>query len=184
MSGENSGISNQIVSIISIVLSSIGIIGNIISILICLRKELRKTPTFMFMAFISGVNIFKLFTTIICILMIQFQIQEIKELNIVFLNTCLFLIFWKHHSSVYLMIITLFDQLMCIKHVLWRKTLFNNKKAFYLITLIMSTFFFSNLHLNFTIKYKNIENAANIVDFIRSSKTIVFWMKVSFFFFF
>jgi hypothetical protein len=73
---------------------------------------------------------------------------------------------------------------MCIKHVLWRKTLFNNKKAFYLITLIMSTFFFSNLHLNFTIKYKNIENAANIVDFIRSSKTIVFWMKVSFFFFF
>ena len=69
---------------------------------------------------------------------------------------------------------------MCIKYVLWRRSLFNNKKAIYLIILVISTLFFVNLHLNFTIKYKDIENATNIIEFIKSSKTIVLWMKVRF----
>ena len=104
MSENKSEISSQVTSIPWIILSSIGIIGNIVSILICLRKELRKTPTFIFMAFVGAINIFKLFTAIVCILILQFQIEEIKDLNIVFINTCLFLLFWKHHSSVYLMV--------------------------------------------------------------------------------
>jgi hypothetical protein len=59
---------NRIVSIISIILYSTGIIGNILSISICLRKKLIMVPTFIFMASISILNIIKLFTIFTCVL--------------------------------------------------------------------------------------------------------------------
>ncbi len=64
---------NKAISIISIAFCSIGIsiIGNIISLTICLRKELPKVPKFVFMAFQSAINILKLATIIACILILK-----------------------------------------------------------------------------------------------------------------
>jgi hypothetical protein len=95
---------NRIVSIISIILYSTGIIGNILSISICLRKKLRMVPTFIFMASISILNIIKLFTIFTCVLIFEFKLNAIKELNTISFNIFLFIIFWKHHSTAYLMV--------------------------------------------------------------------------------
>jgi hypothetical protein len=99
---------NKIVSVSIIFLSSIGIIGNIISIVICMRKELRKVPTFIFMAFVSILNILKLITKAGCILSFQFLIIEFNFLNNIFFNPIIVLIFCQSHSTIYLMVCTIF----------------------------------------------------------------------------
>ncbi len=91
-------------SLLTVLLCVFGIIGNILSIKICSKKELRKTPTFIFMSFISAINILKLLTIMIFILILQFFVTNIYKLNSLFLNICFFLIFWKYQSSVYLMV--------------------------------------------------------------------------------
>jgi hypothetical protein len=69
---------------------------------------------------------------------------------------------------------------MCVKHVLWRKSLFNSKRAIYASILIISIFFLINVHLNFTIKYSVKDgNSTSIIDVITSSHTLVLWFKVS-----
>ncbi len=40
----------------SIALTCVGTIGNMASLFICLRKNLRKTPTFIFMSFMMAAN--------------------------------------------------------------------------------------------------------------------------------
>jgi hypothetical protein len=186
------------ISIFTIILCVFGIMGNIISIKICSKKELRKTPTFIFMSFISAINILKLLTIMIFILILQFFVTNIYKLNSLFLNICFFLIFWKYQSSVYLMVrlnlwlfklwsyyfyfyfvklMMLFDQLMCVKHVLWRKSLFNYKKAILSSFVVILFFFLINFHLNFTVKY-NFDENSTLIDFLASSKTLIIWAKV------
>ena len=89
---------NFVTSIISIILYSIGIMANTFSIFICLHKELRKTPTFVFMGFMALINITKLLTLILT----TFQIQFNSNLNLVALNICFFVLFWKYQSAAYL----------------------------------------------------------------------------------
>ena len=95
---NNSGNSNLTISIISVAFYSIGIIANILSFFICLRKELRKTPTFIFMAFIASTNTIKLLSLIVTTIKIEFN----SNMNIMLLNSCLFIMFWKYQSSAYL----------------------------------------------------------------------------------
>ena len=71
----------------------------------------------------------------------------------------------------------LFDQLMCVKHVLWRKSLFNYKKAILSSFVVILFFFLMNFHLNFTVKY-NFDENSTLIDFLASSKTLIIWAKV------
>ncbi len=73
----------------------------------------------------------------------------------------------------------LIDQLMCIKYVLWRKTLFSNRKAIWLSVSTILIFFAINFHLNFTVKYNMKKNTTLILDFLLTSKTIFVWINVS-----
>jgi hypothetical protein len=99
---------NKIVSVSIIFLSSIGIIGNVISFVICMRKDLRKVPTFIFMAFVSILNILKLITIAGCILSFEFLIIEFNFLNNIFYNLIIVLIFCQSHSTIYLMVCIIF----------------------------------------------------------------------------
>ena len=75
----------------------------------------------------------------------------------------------------------LVDQLMCVKYVLWRKSMFSSKRAIYLSILIISIFFLVNVHLNFTIKYSvnRTEGNSTFIDLLTSSEIILVWFKVS-----
>ena len=74
----------------------------------------------------------------------------------------------------------LIDQLMCIKYVLWRKTLFSNQKAILLSVMTILIFIAMNFHLNFTVKYDMEKNATSLIDFLLSSKTITVWINIIF----
>ncbi len=52
---------NVVISYYSIVLATLGTIGNFIACAICLRKSLRKVPTFIFFAIMSLTNAFALY---------------------------------------------------------------------------------------------------------------------------
>jgi hypothetical protein len=58
-----SRILNEIVSCYSVVLAIHGTVGNLLVAFICLRKGLRKTPTFVFNAILSLNNIMILYHT-------------------------------------------------------------------------------------------------------------------------
>ncbi len=90
----------SVIKIVSIVFFIIGIISNTLSIIICLRKQLRKIPTFIFKIFNSFMNIITL-TTIFLILFIETFDFEIKTKILEFL---IFLIFSATQSSAYLQV--------------------------------------------------------------------------------
>ena len=95
---------NKIVSILSILLSSIGIIGNIVSFVICIKNDLRRVPTFVFMAFVSILNILKLITIGGCFLSLEYLTIEFKDVNNKFYNLLLVFIFIQSNSTIYLMV--------------------------------------------------------------------------------
>jgi len=94
----------QKLSIVTIVLSAIGVLGNIISLLICLKEELRKIPTFVFTIFQKILNIIKLVTISLCIFVTQFQskFKNAQDINNIYYNIAIFLFFWEYQSSAYL----------------------------------------------------------------------------------
>jgi hypothetical protein len=94
----------QKLSILTIILSVIGIIGNIISLLICLKEELRKIPTFVFIIFQKILNIIKLVTISLSIFVTQFQsnFKNFQDINNIYYNIAIFLFFWEYQSSAYL----------------------------------------------------------------------------------
>jgi hypothetical protein len=94
----------QKLSILTIILSVIGVIGNIISLLICLKEELRKIPTFVFIIFQKILNIIKLVIISLSIFVTQFQsnFKNFQDINNIYYNIAIFLFFWEYQSSAYL----------------------------------------------------------------------------------
>ena len=92
------------VSITGIILSACGIISNVISIATCLRKELRKSPTFVFMLFLSAIYILPLRTIVVCPLFLFYFEHELK-INFEFCKKIVFVSFWACQSSAYLMVL-------------------------------------------------------------------------------
>ena len=101
MVSENNLRDNRIISIFSIVFCSIGVLSNIVSIFISLRKELRRVPTFVFFAFLSVINILKLISIGLFAFILEFQIQNEEELNERVINVGLFIIFLEYQSTPY-----------------------------------------------------------------------------------
>ena len=95
------------ISVSSIIFCSIGILGNCICILTCMRKELRDVPTFIFLMVLSFINILKLFTIALCAYVIEFIVQNVEDFNTAFLNITLFILFWEYQSSTYLKVSSL-----------------------------------------------------------------------------
>ena len=145
-------ISSKIISIISILLCSVGMVGNLLSIIICIRKRLFKIPTFVFMMFISLIDNLPLFTVALYPFVLNFFEDKLSEINIEFCNTFLMITFWSSQSSIYLHFAILIDQFMCIKKTTWRMSSFNNKKAILSALFIIIFFLLFNIHLNFTVK--------------------------------
>jgi hypothetical protein len=93
-----------LIEIIPIIFAVIGITGNIISVIICLKKELRKTPSFIFKIFINIMNIIPLITIIIYLFATDVYQIKFDEFYFNFFKTLLFLILWTWQSSAYLQV--------------------------------------------------------------------------------
>ena len=52
---------NEILSYYSILLAGFGTFGNLLSLVVCMRKSLRKTPTFIFIAFMVVLDALSLY---------------------------------------------------------------------------------------------------------------------------
>ena len=76
-----------------------GTLSNIISILMCLRKELRKTPTFVFMAFMAFLNICSLITLVISPISLKFINLELIDIHIIIGKINVFITLWSQSSS-------------------------------------------------------------------------------------
>jgi len=71
------------------------------------------------------------------------------------------------------------EQIMCIKYVLWRKTIFNSNKAILSSLALIFFFFLFNFHLMFTIEYSNQSENRTFIEHLISSKILVLWAHVN-----
>ena len=99
---------NENITISFVVLSFFGCVGNLVSIGVCLRKELRRIPTFVFMAFLSAINILKLTTIALCLIASQYLVDKFHQLDSISLKLIIFLIFWEYQSSAYFKVFKIF----------------------------------------------------------------------------
>ena len=90
------------ISICSIIFCIIGIISNLISIAVCLKKELIKLPTFVFLAFLSLMNILKLVSVGLSVYLLEFFIESIQEVDKSTLSISMLLLLWEYQSTAYL----------------------------------------------------------------------------------
>ena len=95
---------SKIISIISIILCIFGKVGNIVSITICMRKSLRKTPTFIYMVFTSLVDIIPLAVIVLYSLNFLFLDLQLRFANFEFCKILIFLTLWSCQSSAYLLV--------------------------------------------------------------------------------
>ena len=76
--------------------------------------------------------------------------------------------------------------MMCVKFVMWRKTLFNSMKALLSSFFVIFVFFALNFHLNFTTHFhsdsfnnETIYENSTLIDHLLSSETVKLWLHVS-----
>jgi hypothetical protein len=102
---------NAVIGILSIILSIFGIACNMVSIIICLKRELRKAPTFIFKIFINIMNMIPLITIVLCPFITHFFELELNSLYFKMGKVIIFLTLWSSHSSAYLQVLILFKHL-------------------------------------------------------------------------
>ena len=102
----------KIIEVSSLILCLFGIIGNILSIIICSRKPLKKQPTFIFMASMSFMNILPLITILSCPIAAHFMKFE-NHLQIYFCKISTFLTYWGSEASTYLLVYK-YNKVFCI----------------------------------------------------------------------
>jgi hypothetical protein len=95
----------QLIAIFSISLSIIGVTGNIISMMVCLRKALRQTPTFIFKIFINILNIIPITTIVLYPFATYIFEIELNSHYFTFGKIMLFLALWSSQASTYLTVI-------------------------------------------------------------------------------
>ena len=71
----------------------------------------------------------------------------------------------------------IFDQIMCLKLVLWRKVYFKRMRAIFISCFVVIFFFIVNLHLNFTVKCVENQNCTNY--YISPHSELSNWLNVS-----
>ena len=92
------------IAIFSIIFSAIGVASNIISIIICSQKELRKVPTFIFKIFVNVMNLIPLITIVLCPFITYYFEFELNKLYFEIGKIVIFLALWSTHSSAYLQV--------------------------------------------------------------------------------
>jgi hypothetical protein len=96
---------NTVIAMLSVILSIFGMFFNIISIIICLKRELRKSPTFIFKIFINIMNIMPLITIVLCSFIKHFIEFQLNSVNFELGKLILFLTLWSAQSSAYIQVI-------------------------------------------------------------------------------
>ena len=87
----------SIKQVLSIVFFSIGLLGNLMSLLICLRRQMRKNTTFIFMSFTSIMNVLPLASLVA----LSFKLQD---LNVNYCKIIMILLLTGCQSSIYLIV--------------------------------------------------------------------------------
>jgi hypothetical protein len=82
MDNETITILSKLIGAYSISLIIIGTIGNFCGILVCLRKSLRKTPTFVFIAFALASDIVTLYFWNVDHYLYGFHNYQIEDLSV------------------------------------------------------------------------------------------------------
>lgn len=152
----------KILAIYGILLIILGTISNILSFYICLK--LRKNQTFIFLAFLSIVNILVIY---------HWNADYIMRyiFNIDWLNysifVCKFFNFIQYsasQSSAWILVLVSVEQLLRVKIKLWRSKYFPRKFALFTVSALVLLFFLINSNVLFFLGYQEMVNGT-LTDF-------------------
>ena len=142
-----------------------GTISNTMTLIICLRKNMRKIPTFMFIAFASITDTIPLYVRNLDNFSFLVFGIHVRSTNLVLCKINLLLHFFPLHTSAWLLVSYKPSNLICIfiltvslsfkvvmtierylsiRIPVWRKQIFNSKKAIIVAVLVIITLFSLN----------------------------------------
>ena len=94
----------KIIEIVLLILCLFGMIGNCLSISVCLRKRLKSIPTFVFMCFMTIMDTIPLIAIALYPFILEFLKLKSIKLSFEFCKLIMFLTFWSLQSSAYLLV--------------------------------------------------------------------------------
>ena len=152
----NSNPTNPALGGYSIFLTVFGTIFNSLTCFICSRKSLSQTPTFVFFAFLAIVDIVPLY--LINLFYTNIYLNSFQLLSGSFFCA----IFPSGHcmavqSSSWLLVCMTVERCISVKMPMWRKTMFNSKRAIILCSAIVSFFILFNIPQMFNHRYGYID---------------------------
>jgi hypothetical protein len=134
-------------AVYSLFLVIFGTIGNLCTCFICMRKSLRKTTCFVFLSFISIIDIFTLYTWNLSNFIVPFYGYFHENSNIIWCKLSVFLQFFSLQSSAWLLVTMTVERYLSLVIKKWYSSYFNAKRAAIASCCVITLSFLFNGHL-------------------------------------
>lgn len=168
---------NKINGILALVILVIGMTGNILSGLICLRPKLRKVPTFIFYAMLLFSDAFTLTIWNVDQFLVAFFDTHIERHGLYSCKVATFIQTFSLQFSSWLLVLMTAERYMSVRFVKWRMNYFKAKTAFLISIITGSILFIINTSFAINMNYAD--------DSITNSSLVCFetygfyiWMQV------
>ena len=182
---SNLDVINKELGVFSVILAILGTAFNLLTFSVCMRKRLRETPTFIFLAFMVINDTYSLYFYNLNSFATSFFKTLLQEISLEFCKFVNLSQFISNQSSAFLLVTMCIERYLSIKITNWRKVYFNSKKATILSAAIVVFFFLFNIHLASTLYIpKSITNGTVVFGSCLSLSELKFWRMVKFFPFF
>ena len=170
---------NQGLGVFSVALAVLGTTFNLLTFSVCMRKSLRETPTFIFIAFMVINDAYSLYFFNLNSFATSFYKTLLQDISLQFCKFVSISQFLSNQSSAFLLVTMCAERYLSIKIRNWRNVYFNSKKAIVLSASIVVFFFLFNIHLASTsyIPYNKI-NGTIVFGSCISTPELKFWRMV------
>lgn len=142
----------------------VGTCSNLACIFVCLRPNLRKTPTFIFYSFLLSSDIFTLYIWNTDHILIVFANIQLEYMGISLCKLVTFIQLCSMQFSAWILVLMTFERYLCVKITKWRLEYFNSSRA---VVICLATLLFIGLinsSFAVSLRYVNIFKSNNSLE--------------------
>ena len=171
-------ISLYVIKIVSPILFSIGIMGNILILLILLKKRNRVTSTAMLLTVLAISDLVIIFTSIFTQWMDVMWSWDIRAVNIVFCKLHVFLTYFSVHFSSWLLCLITFERALCVFIPHKVKIVYGKKNSLISIAVLATTVVLLNGHILVGMKLEESSGLTQCVVPLSATKYADFFGQI------
>lgn len=164
---------NKVNAIYSVFIQAFGTLGNILCCIICLRPNLRKTPTLIFYALLLLSDAFSLHVWNFDHYLVEYHGVFVENLGLYVCKFATLLQCFSLQFSAWLLVAMTFERYLSIRFLNWR--LYNKPKTAIIISSVIGAVLFI-INVSFMINLKFTNDNSTVGCF--GEDTYLIWMQV------